>query len=79
MLEAEGIAFQEKDGVCKIREEFFVTGACNPGDAMNSSSSGKRKKRKLTPQSSASEDTQKEKLKQEILDLLEKRSPGKTC
>lgn len=97
MLEAEGIVFEEKDGVCKIRQEFFVTGACNSDVTISSGggSRGESKKRKLAQVSTGehehstkrngADDNQssdhllQESLKQEILSLLEKRLPGKTC
>lgn len=80
MLEEEGIKF-ESDGM-KIMSEHFIawTKACTKKktNATKQSSSRTNNKMRRIPAAVVDEITE-EMLKKEILQLLNKRAPGKTC
>ena len=82
LLEAEGIEFDDVEGKSsKIKTEFLVESASKPSPAKASA------KKQNTEASLASTKTRskyfntisEDELKQEILNLLQKRQPGKTC
>lgn len=95
LLEQEGIVFEDKGNSSKIRYDFFVEPATTTESATKTKSStslkGSKKQKMEEPQSkpaatkkhkskyfdtsSVSEET----LKEEILNLLQKRQTGKTC
>lgn len=93
LLEGEGILFDDEEGkTSKIRHEFFVQSSSQPATKSDAEvKSGKStKKRKSNESSSKGSPTKtkskyftntisEDKLKQEILNLLEKRQAGKTC
>lgn len=83
LLEAEGIEFDDIEGKSsKIKAEFFVESASKPSPAK---ASAKKQKTEASPAFTKTKSKYfnpilcEGKLKQEILNLLQKRQPGKTC
>ncbi|KAL9188606.1 hypothetical protein ACHAXT_006984 [Thalassiosira profunda] len=91
LLEGEGIEFEEDGkGSSKIQKQFFVDAPSSSDGTKAKTGAARGAKKRITSQndkpsatkskkskyfSAASEDM----LKREILNLLEKRQPGKTC
>jgi hypothetical protein len=85
LLEEEGIIFEE--GSNKIRIDFFVESADNSAPNMCTEGSKRRKSKESTPKPASTMSKSKyftneaieEKIKQEIITVLQMRQPGKTC
>jgi len=94
LLEEEGVVFEEEGKSNKIREDFFVEGTSvsksiiKRKSATRSKGSKKQKIVEEPPSNQTATEKRKskyfdtafeEKLKQEIINLLQKRQVGKTC
>ena len=94
MLEDEGVLFERDGAVDKVCEQFFKCKRDSSTICTRNADPRKKKRAKntekndddeaskhqiMSPRQNSTKDVTEDELKEEILCLLQKRSPGKTC